>query len=434
MTNVTCCPAVSPDLCRLKMLLKMQRLELLAPAGAFDSLTAAIDAGADAVYFGVEQLNMRARSANNFTLVDLPEVSRLCRAAGVRSYITLNTVLYDHDLPMMRRIVAAAAEHQIDAVIAMEPGVMQYARELGVDVHLSTQANITNVEAVKFYAQFAEVMVLSRELTLSQVAYISRAVEQQNICGPSGKPVQIEAFVHGALCMAVSGKCYLSLHTHNSSANRGACKQNCRRTYTVKDEEGHELLIDNEYIMSPKDLNTIGFLDKLVVAGVGVFKIEGRSKGPEYVYEVTRCYREALDAIQDGTFSSTKVDAWMERLEQVYNRGFWGGYYLGQKMGEWTDAPGSVAKERKVFLGTGIKYFSGIGIGEFKLQSGDLRLGDEVIITGPTTGYLRTKVTSLHLEEQPVEAINRRGAHFSMPVGEKIRPSDKLYKVEPNTN
>jgi len=234
--------------------------------------------------------------------------------------------------------------------------------------------------------------------------------------------------------MAVSGKCYLSLHTHNSSANRGACKQNCRRTYTVKDEEGHELLIDNEYIMSPKDLNTIGFLDKLVVAGVGVFKIEGRSKGPEYVYEVTRCYREALDAIQDGTFSSTKVDAWMERLEQVYNRGFWGGYYLGQKMGEWTDAPGSVAKERKVFLGTGIKYFSGIGIGEFKLQSGDLRLGDEVIITGPTTGYLRTKVTSLHLEEQPVEAINRRGAHFSMPVGEKIRPSDKLYKVEPNTN
>lgn len=372
----------------------MQRLELLAPAGAFDRLTAAIDAGADAVYFGVEQLNMRARSANNFTVDDLPEVSRLCRAAGVRSYITLNTVLYDHDLPMMRRIVAAAAEHQMDAIIAMEPGVMQYARELGVDVHLSTQANITNVEAVKFYAQFAEVMVLSRELTLSQVAHICRAIEQQNICGPSGKPVKIEAFVHGALCMAVSGKCYLSLHTHNSSANRGACKQNCRRTYTVKDEEGHELLIDNEYIMSPKDLNTIGFLDKLVEAGVGVFKIEGRSKGPEYVYEVTRCYREALDAIAKGTFNCSRVDEWMERLQQVYNRGFWGGYYLGQKMGEWTDAPGSVAKERKVFLGTGIKYFSGIGIGEFKLQSGGLRLGDEVIITGPTTGYLRTKVTS----------------------------------------
>lgn len=412
----------------------MQRLELLAPAGAFDSLTAAIDAGADAVYFGVEQLNMRARSANNFTLGNLPELSRLCRAAGVRSYITLNTVLYDHDLPMMRRIVEAAAEHQMDAIIAMEPGVMQYARELGVDVHLSTQANITNVEAVKFYAQFAEVMVLSRELTLSQVAHICRVIEQQNICGPSGKPVQIEAFVYGALCMAVSGKCYLSLHTHNSSANRGACKQNCRRTYTVKDEEGHELLIDNEYIMSPKDLNTIGFLDKLVEAGVGVFKIEGRSKGPEYVYEVTRCYREALDAIAQGTFSSSKVDEWMERLEQVYNRGFWGGYYLGQKMGEWTDAPGSVAKEHKVFLGTGIKYFSGIGIGEFKLQSGGLRLGDEVIITGPTTGYLRTKVTSLHWEEQPVEAITRRGAHFSMPVSKKIRPSDKLYKVEPNTN
>ena len=412
----------------------MPRQELLAPAGSFDSLSAAIAAGADAIYFGVEQLNMRARSANNFTLADLPEVSRKCNEAGVRSYITLNTVLYDHDLPMMRRIVDAAATHDISAIIAMEPGVMQYARDCGVDVHLSTQANITNVDAVKFYAQFAEVMVLSRELTLSQVENICRAIEQQNICGPSGKPVQIEAFVHGALCMAVSGKCYLSLHTHNSSANRGACKQNCRRTYTVKDEEGHELLIDNEYIMSPKDLNTIGFLDKLVGAGVGVFKIEGRSKGAEYVYEVTRCYREALDAIEAGTFNAEKVDDWMDRLSHVYNRGFWGGYYLGQKMGEWTDAPGSVAKERKVFLGTGIKYFGNIGVGEFKLQSGDLRLGDEVIITGPTTGYLRSKVTSLHLEEEPVEAITRRGVHFSMPISGKIRPSDKLYKVEPNTN
>ncbi len=412
----------------------MVTTELLAPAGNFDALRAAIDAGADAVYFGIEQLNMRARSANNFTLENLSEVSRICRKAGVRSYITLNTVLYDHDLPLMRRIIDAAAEHQIDAVIAMEPGVMLYAKEKGVKVHLSTQANITNIEAVKFYAQFAEVMVLSRELTLSQVATICRAIEQQNICGPSGQPVVIEAFVHGALCMAVSGKCYLSLHTHNSSANRGACKQNCRRTYTVKDEEGNELLIDNEYIMSPKDLNTIGFLDKLVEAGVGVFKIEGRSKGPEYVYEVTKCYREALDAIAEGTFTAERVEEWMDRLSTVYNRGFWGGYYMGKKLGEWTDQPGSVAKEKKVYLGTGIKYFSSIGIGEFKLQSGDLRLGDEVIITGPTTGYFRTKVTSLHLDELPVEAITRRGAHFSMPVSEKIRPSDKLYKVEPNTN
>ena len=412
----------------------MSRTELLAPAGSFDSLRAAIDAGADAVYFGIEQLNMRARSANNFTLADLEEISRTCKSANVRTYITLNTVLYDHDLSLMRRIIDAAAEHQIDAVIAMEPGVMLYAKEKGVNVHLSTQANITNIEAVKFYAQFAEVMVLSRELTLSQVATICRGIEQQNICGPSGKPVQIETFVHGALCMAVSGKCYLSLHTHNSSANRGACKQNCRRTYTVKDEEGNELLIDNEYIMSPKDLNTIGFLDKLVETGVGVYKIEGRSKGPEYVYEVTKCYRAALDAIAAGTYSAAKVEEWMERLSTVYNRGFWGGYYLGKKLGEWTDQPGSVAKERKVYLGTGVKYFSSIGIGEFKLQSGELKVGDEVIITGPTTGYLRTKVSSLHLEESPVEVISRRGVHFSMPVQEKIRPSDKLYKVEPNTN
>jgi putative protease len=412
----------------------MTNKELLAPAGSFDALRAAIAAGADAVYFGIEQLNMRARSANNFTLADLEEVGRICTAAKVRSYITLNTVLYDHDLPLMRRIIDAAAQYHIDAVIAMEPGVMLYAMEKGVNVHLSTQANITNIEAVKFYAQFAEVMVLSRELTLSQVAAICRGIREHHICGPSGKPVQIEAFVHGALCMAVSGKCYLSLHTHNSSANRGACKQNCRRTYTVKDEEGNELLVDNEYIMSPKDLNTIGFLDKLVEAGVGVYKIEGRSKGPEYVYEVTKCYREALDAIAEGTFSASKVEAWMDRLSTVYNRGFWGGYYLGKKMGEWTDKPGSVAKERKVYLGTGIKYFSKIGIGEFKLQSGELKVGDEVIITGPTTGYVRTKVSALHLDESPVEAIARRGVHFSMPVSEKIRPSDKLYKVEPNTN
>ena len=404
-------------------------ITLLAPAGSFESLRAAIAAGADAVYFGIEQLNMRARSSNNFTLEDLVEIAGICREHGVQSNITINTILYDHDLPLMKKIVDTAKASGIDAIIAMDHAAINYANSISMPIHISTQVNITNLEAVKFYAHFGDVMVLSRELTLMQVAHICREVKKQNITGPGGQPVRIETFVHGALCMAVSGKCYLSLHTHNSSANRGACKQNCRRTYTVKDDEGHEMLIDNEYIMSPKDLCTIDFLDKIVDAGVQVLKIEGRSKGPEYVFEVTSCYREALEAIADGSFSPEKAQGWMQRLEEVYNRGFWGGYFLGKKLGEWTNAPGSVAKKNKQFVGLGVKYFSKIGVGEFKMQAGKLAIGDEIYITGPTTGLIRTTVENLRLEDREVTEV-KAGDSFSMPVKEKIRNSDKLYKVE----
>ncbi len=406
-----------------------KKTTLLAPVGSYESLRAAISAGADAVYFGIEQLNMRARSANNFNLEDLLKIADICREHGVQTNLTVNTILYDHDLPLMKKIVDTAKSSGINAIIAMDHAAINYANSIGMPVHISTQANITNIEALKFYAHFAEVMVLSRELTMMQVAKICRDVERQNITGPGGLPVRIEAFVHGALCMAVSGKCYLSLHTHNSSANRGACKQNCRRQYTVKDEEGNELLIDNEFIMSPKDLCTIDFLDKLVEAGVQVFKIEGRSKGPEYVYEVTSCYREALDAIAEGSYTAEKAAAWMERLETVYNRGFWGGYFMGKKLGEWTDAPGSVAKKKKTFVGLGVKYFGKIAVGEFKLQTGALSVGDEIYITGPTTGLIRTTVEALRLEDREVTEV-KAGDSFSMPVKEKIRPSDKLYKVE----
>lgn len=408
----------------------MKNVELLAPVGSFESLRAAIDAGADSVYFGLEQLNMRARSANNFVIRDLPRIQRLCSRRGLRTYLALNTILYDHDLPLMRRTVDAARHAGIDAIIAADPAVLVYAREQGVPVHISTQANITNIEAVQFYAAYAEVMVLSRELAMGQIARACRQIREKGITGPGGKEVRVEVFAHGALCMAISGKCYLSLHTHNASANRGACKQNCRRSYTVKDEEGNELLIENEYIMSPKDLATIGFLDKLVDTGIGILKIEGRSKGPDYVYETVSCYREALAAIADGRYGPEKVEGWMQRLGRVYNRGFWGGYYLGRKLGEWTDAPGSKAREHKVLIGSGVKYFSKLKVGEFKLQAGNIKIGDEVLITGPTTGLLRTQVASLHLNNVPVEGIFRRGVHFSMPVARKVRPSDKLYKIE----
>lgn len=406
-------------------------IEIMAPVGSFESLQAAIQARADAVYFGIEQLNMRARSSINFTLEDLSEIVRRCRKAGIKTYLTLNTILYDHDLMLMRRIVDVAKAEGVDALIAMDQAVIGYARQVDMPVHISTQANITNIEAVRFYALFSDVMVLSRELTLSQVKKICRTIEEEHICGPSGKCVRIEVFVHGALCMAVSGKCYLSLHTHQSSANRGACKQNCRRTYTVKDEEGNELLIDNEFIMSPKDLCTLPFLNQILDTGARVLKIEGRSKGPDYVYETTSCYREAVEAILDGSFSEEKVGLWMQRLERVYNRGFWGGYFLGQELGEWTDAPGSKAKEKKVFIGTGIKYFGKIGVGEFKLLSGKLQVGDEIMITGPTTGLIRTKVEALRVDDTDIPEVSQRGIHFSMPVADKVRPSDKLYKIEP---
>jgi putative protease len=405
-------------------------VEVMAPVGSFESLQAAIQAGTDSVYFGIAQLNMRARSSINFTLEDLKEIVARCKKAGVRTYLTVNTILYDHDLILMRRIIDSAKEEGVDAIIAMDQAAIMHAREVNMPIHISTQLNVTNIETVKFYAPYADVMVLSRELTLSQVKKICREIEKQKVRGPSGELIRIEVFAHGALCMAVSGKCYLSLHTHNSSANRGACKQNCRRTYEVKDEEGNELLIDNEFIMSPKDLCTIDFLDKLLDAGISVLKIEGRSKGADYVYETTSCYKEAVTAVQDGTFSREKVGQWMDRLAQIYNRGFWSGYYLGQKLGEWTDAAGSKAVEKKSFLGVGIKYFGNIRIGEFKLQSGQLAVGDEIMITGPTTGLLRTVVQELRVENESVERIARRGVHFSMPIAEKIRPSDKLFLVE----
>ncbi len=406
-------------------------IEIMAPTGSFESLQAAIQARADAVYFGIEQLNMRARSSINFTLEDLEEIVGRCREAGIKTYLTLNTILYDHDLRLMRRIVDKARAEGVDALIAMDQAVIGYARQAGMPVHISTQANITNIEAVRFYALFSDVMVLSRELTLSQVRKICQAIEEENICGPSGQRLRIEVFVHGALCMAVSGKCYLSLHTHQSSANRGACKQNCRRTYTVKDEEGNELLIDNEFIMSPKDLCTLPFLDQILDTGARVLKIEGRSKGPDYVYETTSCYREAVEAILSGSFSEEKVAAWMQRLEKVYNRGFWGGYFLGRELGEWTDAPGSKAKEKKIFIGTGVKYFGKIGVGEFKLLSGKLQVGDQIMISGPTTGLVRAQVEALRVNDSETSEVAERGVHFSIPIATKVRPSDKLYKIEP---
>ncbi|HBH06531.1 MAG TPA: collagenase-like protease [Flavobacteriales bacterium] len=407
---------------------RTQSIEVMAPVGSYESLMAAFQGGADAVYFGVEQLNMRARSTINFTTDDLEEVVQLCHDHGVKAYLTINTILYDHDIILMKRILKKAKEADVDAVIVMDQAAIMYARSIGLEVHISTQINITNLEVVKFYAQFADVMVLSRELTLQQIKSICAGVVRDDVRGPSGKLVQIEVFVHGALCMAVSGKCYLSLHTHNSSANRGACKQNCRRTYEVKDSEGNELLIDNEYIMSPKDLNTITFIDKIIEAGVSVLKIEGRSKGPEYVKTVVESYREAAEATLNGTFTPEKATEWNDRMENVFNRGFWGGYYLGKELGEWTDTDGSKAKKRKVFIGDGVKYFSNIGVGEFVLKNGELQDGEEIIITGPTTGIIEMRAKSLRLDDQEVNAV-KKGDRFTMPVSEKVRSADKVFKL-----
>lgn len=410
---------------------KNNQVEIMAPVGSFEALRAAIQAGADSVYFGVEQLNMRARSSINFTIEDLKTIVELCDSNHVKSYLTLNTILYNHDIPLMKSIVDAAKNNGISAMITMDHAAIAYANSIGLPVHISTQINITNIETLKFYAKFADVVVLSRELTISQVAEICEQVKEQNVLGPAGELVRVEVFVHGALCMAVSGKCYLSLHTANSSANRGACKQNCRRKYTVTDDEGNELLIDNEYIMSPKDLNTIGFLDTLIETGVSVLKIEGRGKSADYVLEAVSCYKEASIAVAEGTFDEAKVEDWNERLSNVYNRGFWGGYFMGKKLGEWTDSHGSKAKQRKTFLGKGIKFYANIAVGEFKLQAGDIKVGDEIIITGPTTGIFKMEVKELRVENKSVQEHSNRGVHFSMPLPEKIRPSDKLYKIVP---
>ncbi|MDR1780308.1 MAG: U32 family peptidase [Tannerella sp.] len=401
----------------------------MAPAGSYESLTAAIQGGADAVYFGVEGLNMRSRSSANFTLSDLCNIADTCRENGIKSYLTVNTVIYDDDMELLHTVIDAACEAGVSAIIASDVAAMQYARSVGMEVHLSTQLNISNIEALRFYAQFATVAVLARELNLNQVASISRQIETEHITGPDGQPLRIEMFCHGALCMAVSGKCYLSLHEMNYSANRGGCMQICRRGYTVKDREtDRELAIDNEYIMSPKDLKTIHFIDRMLDAGVRVFKIEGRARGPEYVRTVTECYREALQACADGSYGEERVRDWDERLRTVFNRGFWDGYYLGQRLGEWSGKYGSQATKRKEYIAKAIDYFSRIGVTEFAMESGNLCVGDELLITGPTTGALFLTADEIRVDLQPVETTIK-GERFSIKTPAKIRPSDRMYKL-----
>lgn len=399
----------------------------MAPVGSYESLMAAIGAGADSVYFGIEGLNMRSKSANNFTTEDLHKIAGICREHGVKSYLTVNTIIYDEDLELMRQIIDAAKEAAVSAIIAADVAPMLYARSIGVEVHLSTQLNITNVEALRFYAQFADVVVLARELNMDQVAAIHKAILEEPIVGPAGQPIRIEMFAHGALCMAVSGKCYLSLHEQGKSANRGSCSQICRRSYEVKDKEtGIELEIDNQYIMSPKDLKTIHFLNKMLDSGVRVLKIEGRARGPEYVDAVVRSYREAVDAYLEGNFSEDRVAEWDNKLGQVFNRGFWDGYYLGQRLGEWTSSYGSSATKQKVYVAKTNKYFSKIGVGEFAVESGAIAVGDELLITGPTTGLVRFVVEELRVDMASVERAEK-GSVCSIAVPAKVRPGDKVY-------
>ncbi|MDE6027267.1 MAG: U32 family peptidase [Muribaculaceae bacterium] len=401
--------------------------EIMAPVGSRESLAAAVEAGADAVYFGIEGLNMRSRSSANFTADDMADIAAFCSERGVKTYLTVNTVIYDSDMETMRNIIRRAKESGISAIIAADMAAILYAREIGQEVHISTQVNVSNAAAVRFYSQFADVMVLARELNMDQVAEISRVIHEEKICGPAGKLVGLEMFCHGALCMAVSGKCYMSLHEMNSSANRGACNQICRRSYTVRDREsGEELDIENQYIMSPKDLKTIHFLNKMIDAGVTVFKIEGRARGPEYVYETVKCYSEAIDAILAGEFTEERIAGWEERLKKVFNRGFWNGYYLGERLGEWSAKYGSSATRVKRYVAKAIRYFSKIGVGEFFMEAGELKVGDEIVITGPTTGAIITKVEELRFDLRPVDKVEK-GQLFSMPVPAKVRPSDRLY-------
>lgn len=404
----------------------------MAPVGSYESLHAAIAAGADAVYFGVEGLNMRAKSSANFTLDDLRLIAGTCNKAGVRTYLTVNTIIYDNELDTCRAICRAAREAGISAVIASDIAAISIARSEGMEVHISTQCNISNIEAVRFYAQYADVMVLARELNMEQVKAIHEAIVAENICGPRGATVRLEMFCHGALCMAVSGKCYLSLHQMNSSANRGSCTQICRRGYSVTDlETGDRLEVDNKYIMSPKDLCTIHFLDHMVDAGVRVFKIEGRARGPEYVHEAVQTYSEALTAVCQGreAYMPDRIEAWRERLRRIFNRGFWNGYYMGQRLGEWSSKYGSSATRVKRYVAKGVKWYSRLGVGEFFMEAGELHLGDEVIVTGPTTGALIFKVTDIRVDLKSVEKA-AKGDAFSIPVPAKIRPADRLYRWE----
>ena len=404
--------------------------EIMAPVGSRESLAAAINAGADSVYFGIGQLNMRSHSANHFTIDDLREIASICSEHGIKTYLTVNTIIYGEDIDTMHQIVDAAAEAGISAVIASDVAVMTYCRQRGVEVHLSTQLNISNIEALKFYAQFADVVVLARELNMEQVAEIYRQIEQQHVCGPSGQLVRIEMFCHGALCMAVSGKCYMSLHDANRSANRGQCVQICRRSYTVTDNEtGNQLEIDNKYIMSPKDLKTIRFMDRMMKAGVRVFKIEGRARGPEYVHTVVSCYKEAVGSVINGTFTEERKDEWDQRLATVFNRGFWDGYYQGQRLGEWNRHYGSNATERKVLVGKVIKYFSKLGVAEVAVEASEFGLGDKLLITGNATGALWLTADEIRYDLKPVERALQR-QRVSIPVPEKVRPNDKLFRIE----
>lgn len=409
--------------------MNIQEFEIMAPVGSRESLAAAIQAGADSVYFGIGQLNMRSHSANHFTIEDLKEIAETCKARGIKTYLTVNTVIYGEDLSVMREIIDAAKQADITAAIVSDVAVMVYCRQVGLEVHLSTQLNISNIEALKFYAQFADVAVLARELNMNQVAEIYRQIQEQNVRGPRGELVRIEMFCHGAFCMAVSGKCYMSLHDANRSANRGECVQICRRSYTVTDNEtGNQLEIDNKYIMSPKDLKTIRFIDKMMKAGVRVFKIEGRARGPEYVHEVVTCYKEAISSVIEGTYTEKKKDAWDERLKTVFNRGFWDGYYQGQKMGEWTRNYGNKATERKVLVGKVIKYFSKLGVAEIAVEASEIALNEKMLITGTTTGVMKFTASEIRYDLKPVDRAEK-GWRVSLPVPDKVRPNDKVYKI-----
>lgn len=427
--------SISSYLCGFKITLtqKMNKnihdYEIMSPVGSYESLTAAIQGGADSIYFGIEGLNMRAKSSNNFTIDDLHQIAQICRNNNLKGYLTVNTIIYDNDISLMHKVIDAAKEARLSAVIAADVAALMYARSIGVEVHLSTQLNITNTESLKFYAQFADVAVLARELNLDQVAAIHRDIVEQQIKGPSGELIRIEMFAHGALCMAVSGKCYLSLHEKDLSANRGACNQICRRGYIVKDKDSDiELEIDNEYIMSPKDLKTIHFMNKMMDAGVRVFKIEGRARGPEYVRIVTECYKEAAQAYCEGTFSQEKIDVWNEKLATVFNRGFWDGYYLGQRLGEWTHRYGSGATKRKVYVGKALKHFGKLGVTEFLVETQSVKQGDELLITGPTTGAIFLTADDIRVDLQTVTEA-AKGERFSIKTPEKIRPNDQLYKM-----
>ena len=409
--------------------MKRTDIELMAPVGSYESLMAAIQGGANSIYFGIEQLNMRARSSNNFTKDDLREIVKICKENQVKTYLTVNTVLYDNELNLMHEVIDSAKENGVTAIIASDISAILYARSIGVEVHISTQCNITNIESVKFYSQFADVVVLARELNLDQVANIHYQIQKQDIRGPKGELVQIEMFAHGALCMAVSGKCYLSLHEKASSANRGACMQTCRKAYTVTEKEsGNELEIDNQYIMSPKDLCTIGFVNKFIDAGVRVLKFEGRARSPEYVKTVLNCYSEAVDAYLDGTYGEEKIAVWKEELSTVFNRGFWDGYYMGQKLGEWSSEYGNRATKRKMLIGKGTNYFNKIKVAEFLLESQELCVGDKILITGPTTGVVETTIEEIRVDLKPVEKAVK-GDSFSIALDTVIRRSDKLYKI-----